>query len=302
MANAALEDQRNSGPSVPAQAAPAGAEADDLPVTVVERRSGWRLVDGGELWRYRELLFFLAWRDVKVRYKQTALGVAWAVLQPVATMAVFTLFLGRLAAAPASGVAYPLFVFAGILPWTLFANAVTAASSSVVGNQSLVSKVYFPRLIIPLSAVAASLVDFAVAFGVLVVLMLWHGATPGWGLLLAPVLLFGLVITAVGVGTLLAALTVAYRDFRYVVPFGVQLAMFATPCIYLQTEAVLDPGGRALLLLNPVHGLIDNFRRAMLGGPLEWPSLAAATGLGLLCLLLGCLYFRRVERSFADII
>jgi lipopolysaccharide transport system permease protein len=273
-----------------------------LPVTVFERQSGWQVVDWGELWRYRELLFFLTWRDVKVRYKQAVLGAAWAVLQPLVTMVVFSLFFGRLAAAPSAGIPYSLFVFAGLLPWMFLANAISSASQSVVGSQSLVTKVYFPRIIIPMGAVGAGLVDFAIALGMLLIMMLFHGVTPGWGMLLVPPIVLGLVITALGVGALLAALTVAYRDFRYVVPFMVQVWMFATPSIYMQADAVVDPRWQALLPLNPAYGLIANFRLAMLGGSLDAYALAVSGSIGLALLLVGCLYFRRVERTFADII
>jgi lipopolysaccharide transport system permease protein len=285
----------------PAAGAAAGPEVD-LPVTVIERQPGWRLVDWRELWRYRELLFFLTWRDVKVKYKQTVLGAAWAVLQPFATMVVFSLFFGRVAQLPTGGVEYPLFVFAGLLPWTFFANAITSAGNSVVGSQNLITKVYFPRLIIPMGAVGAGLVDFAIAFGMLLALMLYFGTLPGWGLLLVPALTLGLIVAALGVGTLLAALTVAYRDFRYVLTFLVQLWMFATPSIYLNAGEVVGPRGQALLPLNPAYGLILNFRQAVLGGPLDLYALAVSSAVSLGLLLVGCLYFRRVERSFADII
>jgi lipopolysaccharide transport system permease protein len=271
-------------------------------LTVIERRPGWQLVNWAELWRFRELLFFLTWRDVKVRYKQTALGAAWAVLQPLATMAVFAVFLGQLASVPSGGVAYPLFVFAGLLPWTFFANALASSGQSVVGNQNLVTKVYFPRLLIPMSAVGAGLVDFLIAFGMLLVLMAWYAVPPGWGIFLVPVLALGLVVAALGFGTLLAALTVAYRDFRYVVPFLVQLWMFATPTIYMQADAVIGPTGQAFLPLNPAYGLITNFRQAMLGGALDLYALAVSGAVSVLLLVVGCLYFRRVERHFADII
>jgi lipopolysaccharide transport system permease protein len=276
--------------------------ANDPQVTLIELRKGWQVVNLRELWRYRELLFFLAWRDVKVRYKQTVLGAAWAVLQPFATMLVFTLFLGRMAGV-ASGIEhYALFVFAGMLPWTFFQNALTAASSSVVGNQSLVTKVYFPRLIIPMSAAVAGLVDLAVAFAMLGLMMVYYGVVPGWGILLLPLIVLLLVLAALGVGTLLAALTVAYRDFRYVVPFGVQLWMFATPCIYLNPAEVIGPRGQALMPLNPVYGLILSFREAMLGGSPNWYALGVSGAVSLALLFVGCSYFRRVERGFADII
>jgi lipopolysaccharide transport system permease protein len=281
---------------------PACREAgDDLPETVIERKRGWHLVDLPELWRYRELLAFLVWRDVKVRYKQTVLGVAWAVLQPLATMAVFVGFLGRVAAAPEGAMPYPLFVFAGLLPWTFFSNAVSAASQSVVGNQNLVTKVYFPRLVIPISAAGASLVDFAVSLGMLAILMFVYRVLPGTGVLAVPFILLLLGTAAVGVGTLLAALTVAYRDFRYVVPFGVQLWMFATPTIYLQADA-LGERARALLPLNPAYGLISAFRQALLGQPIDTYALAVSGTVSVALLIVGSHYFRRVERGFADII
>jgi lipopolysaccharide transport system permease protein len=276
--------------------------ADHLPVTVIQRRTGWRWVGLGELWRYRELLFFLTWRDIKVRYKQTVLGATWAVVQPFATMVVFSLFLGRMAGGGADETPYPLFVFAGLLPWMFFANAITSASQSVIGNEKLVTKIYFPRLIIPLAAVGAGLVDFLIAFGMLLALMLYYGVGPGASVVLLPVCAAGLVVGALGVGTLLSALTVAYRDFRYVVPFGVQLWMFATPCIYLRGEAVLGPTARAWMPLNPAYGLIANFRAAALGGQPDLYALGVSCAVGLLLFLAGCLYFRRVERTFADII
>jgi lipopolysaccharide transport system permease protein len=259
-------------------------------------------VDLAELWRYRELLYFLTWRDIKVRYKQTVVGAAWAVLQPLATMIAFSLFLGPLAGGATGDVPYPLFVFAGLLPWTFFSNAASTASQSIVGNQNLVTKVYFPRLIIPMGAVAGGLVDFLIASGLLGVLMACYGTGPGWAVLLAPLLVLALAVAALGVGTLLSALTVAYRDFRYVVPFMVQFWMFATPTVYLPAGAVVGPRWQLLLPLNPAYGLILNFRQAVLGGPLDYYSLAVSAAIGLALLLGGVYYFRRVERSFADII
>jgi lipopolysaccharide transport system permease protein len=286
----------------PASTSPAVDPADDLPVTVIERRPTWQIVDLREMWRYHELLFFLTWRDVKVRYKQTVLGAAWAVLQPLATMIVFAVFLGRMAGVSAEIEHYALFVFAGMLPWTFFANALTSGGNSVIGNQNLVTKVYFPRLIIPMSAVGAALVDFAVAFGMLAVMMLYYGVLPGWGFLLLPVIVLLLVVAALGVSTLLSALTVAYRDFRYVIPFGTQLWMFATPCIYLNADKVVGPRSQLLLPLNPAYGLILNFRQAVLGGSLDWYALTISAVVSVALFLLGCFYFRRVERGFADII
>jgi len=274
----------------------------DLPVTVIEPRRAWRFVDMAEMWKYRELLVFLVWRDVKVRYKQTVLGAAWAVLQPLATMVVFTLFLGRMAALPWDEVPYPLFVFAGLLPWTLFANAVTSASQSIVGNQNLVTKVYFPRLIIPTSAAGVGLVDFGVGFVMLLVMMLGYRVPPGWRVLLVPVLVVALMVAALGVGVLLAALTVAYRDFRHAVPFLVQVWMFATACIYMRADAVVGPRWEAVLPLNPAYGLVSNFRQAVTGRPLDFYSLLVSGSVSVALLVVGCMYFRRVERMFADII
>ncbi len=271
-------------------------------MTVIERRHGWQFLDLGELWRYRELLFFLTWRDVKVRYKQTVLGAAWAILQPLATMLVFSLFFRKAAASATSTVPYSLFVLSGLVPWMFFSNAIAQAGQSVVGNQNLVSKVYFPRLMIPMGSVAAGLVDFAIASAMLLVMMVYFGVSWTLGLLAAPAIVLGLVIAALGVGVLLSALTVAYRDFRHVVPFMVQFWMFATPCIYLQQEDAVGPRARLLLPLNPAYGLIANFRAAMLGQPFDVYSLAVSSAVGAALLLLGCLYFRRVENRFADII
>jgi lipopolysaccharide transport system permease protein len=269
--------------------------------TVIEYRPGWQFVDVRQLWRYRELLFFLTWRDIKVRYKQTVLGAAWAILQPLATMVVFSIFFA-LAEMPSGGVPYPLFVLAGLLPWFFFANAISSASHSIISDQSLVTKVYFPRLLIPMGAVAATCVDFLIGFGLLLVVLPFYGILPGWGLLLVPLLAFGLVIAGLAIGTLLSALTVAYRDFRYVVPFLVQLWMFATPTIYMEAHEKVDPRWLSLLPLNPAYGFITNFRAALVHGTFDLPALAISGVVSLVLLFLGCLYFRQVERSFADII
>jgi lipopolysaccharide transport system permease protein len=278
-----------------------------VPVTIIEARPGWQLVDVDELWRYRELLGFLIWRDVKVRYKQTVLGAAWAVLQPLATMLVFTLFLGDVVRDRNSSIPYPLFVFCGMLLWTSFANAVSNASSSVVASQNMVTKIYFPRLLIPLGAIGAVGVDLLVGTVMLSVLMVGYFAAGytiviGWKIVFAPFLVLALAMAATGLGTLLAALTVAYRDFRHVVPFLIQLGVFATPSIFVQESMMFGPRGRAVLMLNPVHGLIVNFRAAVLDLPMDLTALGVALFLSLALLAIGCLYFRRVERQFADII
>lgn len=282
-----------------------GAEAEEAgepALTTIVAEQGWKVVDLSELWNYRELLLFLCWRDVKVRYKQTVLGAAWAVLQPLMAMVVFSVFFARLAKVPSGGLPYPLFAFAGLLPWTFFANAISAAGQSVVGNERLITKVYFPRLIIPYSSVGAGVVDFGIACGMLGVLMLYYRVAPTGTLLLAPLMVVGLVMAAAGVGSLLAALNVAYRDFRYVIPFMVQLWMFATPTVYMESDLTGATGWRLWLPLNPAYGLIANFRAAVLGTPLDGRSLLISMAVSAVLFGLGSLYFRRVEQNFADII
>lgn len=295
--------REDEAPSGPVHMAPVAA--DELPITVIERRPGWRLFDMRELWRYRELLFFLIWRDLKVRYKQTVLGILWAVLQPVAIMIAFSLFFHRLADLRTGGLAYPLYVFAGLIPWIFFANAITAAGQSIIGNQDLVTKLYFPRVIIPMASVIAAMVDFVIAFCMLLILMPLYGWPYDASLLFIPLVMAGLAIAAMGAGTFLAALTVAYRDFRHVVPFLVQLWMFATPTIYMKENLDLNPRWRAVLPFNPADGLITTFRTVALG--LEFDDdvgypLIVSSLVSVLFFVGGCLYFRRVERSFADII
>jgi lipopolysaccharide transport system permease protein len=286
---------------------PAGITAEaaaspDRTVTVILPADGWQLVNVRELWQFRELLFFLTWRDVKVRYKQTALGAAWAVLQPLMMMVVFTIFFGRMARVPSGGVPYPLFALAGLLPWTFFATAVANAGNSVVGSERLITKIYFPRLAVPIASVGAAVVDFAVSCGLMVVMMAWYGVVPGPKLLLAPPVFALIVLLALGLGTLLAALNVAYRDFKYVIPFLIQIGMFATPTVYMDpTEAAHGRYGW-LLALNPMTPLIASFRSALIGGRIAWGPLAMAAGASALVFVAGCLYFRRVEDSFADII
>jgi lipopolysaccharide transport system permease protein len=282
--------------------ASAAAESADLPVTIIERRPGWHLIDLSELWRFRELLFFLVWRDVKVRYKQTVLGAAWAVLQPLATMAAFSLFLGRVASSADAAVAYPLFVFTGLLPWTFFSSAVSSAGNSVVSSERLVTKVYFPRLLVPCGTVMAAVIDLLISFGMLLLLMPFFGVWPGLRFLALPLLALVLLALALGLGVLLSALTVAYRDFKVIVPLALQIWMFATPAIFLQKSAVFSPWLQALLPFNPLHGVIVNFRAAVVGEPLDWPALGISALAATLALLVGCFYFRRVERGFADII
>jgi lipopolysaccharide transport system permease protein len=277
-------------------------EAVATRVHVIESRSGWRVFDLLEIWRYREVLYFLTWRDIKVRYKQSVLGVAWVLIQPLLAMMVFAVFLGRLAGlSGASGESYALFVFTGILPWTFFANAIGSAGNSVVLNERLVTKIWFPRIIVPLSSVAAALFDFCIAMILLVIMMAGYGIVPSWQILLAPVMLLLLIMAAVGMGSLLAALIVSHRDFRYVLTFGVQLWMFATPSIYLSPQT-FGPLAHTWLPFNPVYGLILNFRQAILGGPFDGYALAVSAVVSAAIFVIGVGYFRRVERSFADII
>jgi lipopolysaccharide transport system permease protein len=268
--------------------------------TLIEPDKGWQLPNIAELWRYRELMYFLVWRDVKVRYKQTALGVIWAILQPALMMVVFTVFVARVTKVPSGPIPYPLFVYAGVLPWTFFAAAVANAANSVIGSERLITKVYFPRLSIPFAAVFAATVDWVAAMGLLVGLMAWYRIVPGANIILLPFVFAIFALFAAGLGTLLAALNVAYRDFRYVVPFLLQVGMFATPAIYL--EPVDSDGHLGLLGLNPFNSLVVSFRATVLGGPIPWTALAGAAFFALLTFLAGCLYFRRVEDSFSDVI
>lgn len=269
---------------------------------IIEPTRGWPRLDARELWRYRELLYFLVWRDIKIRYKQTALGAAWAVLQPLTTMVVFSLFFGRLAGLEnrTGGVPYPIFVYAGLLPWTFVANTVGACGNSILNEIHLITKVYFPRLVIPLSTAGAGLVDFGVAFVVLLGMIAWYGVGASVQLVALPLLLAGLVLAATGVGLFFAALTVAYRDFRYVVPFTVQLWMFVTPVIY--PPAIVPRELRWLLLANPVAGTIEGFRAAILGTPMPWLAMAVSLAISTGLFAGGVIYFRSVERRFADII
>jgi lipopolysaccharide transport system permease protein len=254
-----------------------------------------------DLWRYRELLGFLAWRDVKVRYKQTALGVAWAVLQPLVTTGIFSFIFGVLAGMGRGNPYYPLMVLAGVLPWQLFANGLTGASGSLVSNTHLISKVYFPRLIVPVSALAVALIDFLIVFALFVIASLSFGQLPTWRWLLLPVFVLITTLISLGAGLWLTALTVKYRDFRFIVPFLLQVGVFLSP-IGFRTDIL--PNWRDLLALNPLTGMIEGFRWCLLrdAAPFYWPSLATSLGLGALLVWSGVWYFRRTERSFADII
>jgi lipopolysaccharide transport system permease protein len=281
-----------------------GPESTELPRTVIEPARAWQLINVRELWAFRELIGFLIWRDVKIRYKQTVLGAAWAILQPTMMMIVMTILFKHMAHVSSGDQPYEVFVYAGLLPWTFFAAAIANAANSVVGAERLITKVYFPRLAIPFSSVGAAVVDFAIAFGLLLILMAWNwqAISPGPGMLLLPLIFAIILLAALGVSTLFAALTVAYRDFRYVVPVMIQVWMFATPTIYLQPEEGGSGLGQLLLNVNPMASLIAAFRACCLGGPIPWGQVAVSSVVVVIVFLAGCFYYRKVEDSFADII
>jgi lipopolysaccharide transport system permease protein len=276
---------------------PVAPRLPEKPLVVVAARKSWVGINLRDLWTYRELLYFLTWRDVKVRYKQTLLGAAWAVLQPLLLMLLFTFFFARLAGIDSGQVPYPLFAYAGLLPWTFFANAVANGGNSLVGSTNLITKVYFPRMFIPAAAVGAGLVDLAVAFGLLVVLMIYYGVGLHWGLLLLPLLVVLTTLLALGVGMLMSAFNVKYRDIRYALPFMIQVWMFASPVIY----AVPDRW-RWLLSLNPMTGVIEGFRAALFGQPFDGLALGLSVAITLTLLVCSAFVFTRMEKSFADVI
>lgn len=273
----------------------------DKPLVTIAPSRSWVALNLQDLWAYRELLFFLTWRDVKVRYKQTVLGAAWAILQPVLTTLIFTLFFGKLAGIPSDGVAYPVFAYAGLLPWTFFSNAVTNSGNSLVGSSNLITKVYFPRMIIPGAAVAAGLVDFAIAFVILIGMMIYYGVAVTWSILMLPVLIALVTLLALGVGMWMSALNVKYRDIRFALPFLVQLWMFASPIIY--PSSLVPQKWRWLLALNPLTGVIEGFRSALFARqPFNWTALASSAALTLALLVYSAYSFRRMEKTFADIV
>ena len=275
--------------------------AEVLPTRVIRAHTGWAPLDLAEVWRHRELLLFMAWRDIQLRYRQTALGVAWAVLQPLLTAVVFAVFFGRLGGIPSDGLPYPLFALAGLVPWQLFAFALLQSSTSLVDNQNILRKVYFPRVIVPIASVGAGVLDFLVSFLLLAAAMAGYGISPSWRMLaLAPLALLALV-TALGVGLWLATLNVRYRDVRYTVPFLAQLWLFATPVAY--PASIVPERWRPVLGLNPMAGVVEGFRWALLGaGQVSGGLLAVSGTVSCVLLVSGLLYFRRMERGFADVI
>lgn len=273
----------------------------EMPTVLIRPSRGWVSLRLAELWEFRELLFFLTWRDIKIRYKQTALGAAWAILQPFMTMVVFSIFFGRLAQVPSDGIPYPIFSFAALLPWTFFANGLNLASNSLVGNANMIKKIYFPRLVIPISAVLSGLPDFALSFVILLGMMAYYGiAAPLSILIWLPLFLLLALITSLGVSLWLAALNVQYRDIRYVVPFLTQFWLFATPIAY--SSSLLEEPWRTLYGLNPMVGVVEGVRWALLGrghAPDLMTLISAVVAVAVL--VSGAFYFRRMEKTFADV-
>ena len=271
------------------------------PSIVIEPRRGFFDLDLKSIWEYRDLLYFLVLRDLQVRYKQTAIGVAWVILQPLLTMVVFTLIFGKFAKIPSDGLPYPIFAYSALLPWHLFSSSLSRGGGSVVGNSSLISKIYFPRLILPISGVLSPIVDFAIAFVILIGMMIWFGSIPSWGVLTLPLFILLAMLTALAVGLWLSALNVRYRDVGHAIPFLIQLWMFASPVVY--PVNMIPEKWRLFYSLNPMAGVIEGFRWALLGKASPDFSVIAISALMVLTLLaLGLLYFRNTERTFADVV
>jgi lipopolysaccharide transport system permease protein len=269
--------------------------------TVIEPPRGWLELRLGEVWAHRELLYFFIWRDIKVRYKQTLIGAAWAVLQPLATMVIFTLFFGRLAKMPSYDLPYPIFFYAALLPWMYFSSALTNATATMVENQRVITKIYFPRLILPLASVLGGLLDFVIAFGLLVVMMVWYGIVPGMSVVLMPLFLLLAIATALGAGLWLSAMNALYRDVRYVVPFLVQIWMFASPVVYPST--LVPERWRWLYGLNPMAGVIEGFRWSLTGHGQPPDSLLYVSSCAVLVMLFGgIIYFQKMETTIADVV
>ncbi len=269
----------------------------------IEPTRGWKIIDLKELKRFRELIYFMTWRDLKVRYKQTVLGVAWAIIQPLMTMVVFSIFFGNLAKVPSDGIPYPLFSLAGLLPWQLFENSLRNASRSLVGNRNMITKIYFPRVVLPMSSVLASVVDFLVALPILIGFMIYYGYSPNIYALLIPYYLLLTVVTAFGVGLWFSALNVLYRDIGYIVPFITQLWMYLTPIAY-GSGMITNPKLQFIYNLNPMVGVVNGFRSSLLGEYAVMPiqSMVFSALISILILISGLFYFRRMERQFADVI
>jgi len=273
----------------------------EVPTVILRPSKGWLGLDLKELWRYRELIYFLTWRDIKVRYKQAVLGIAWALLQPLLTMLISTIVFGVLLKVPSQGMPYPLFVLAALMPWSLFATSLQKSSVSLVGNANLITKIYFPRLIIPISSVIAVLVDFVISLVVLLAMMVFYKIYPTWNVLwLLPLVLLS-VLAALAVGIWLSALNVQYRDVQHMVPFLIQIWMYASPIVY-PIETIPAGIWRTLYGLNPMVGVVQGFRWALLGGATPDMTMLVSVGIVLLLLISGLFYFRRMEKTFADIV
>lgn len=276
-------------------------ERETSPLTIIQPSSGWIKINLKELWRYRELFYFLVWRDIKVRYKQSLLGASWAILQPFLTMVIFTVFFGNWAGIPTDDVAQPVFYFAGILPWQLFQSGVSKAGVSLVASRNLITKVYFPRLTVPIAPVIAGLLDFGLAFLVLIGLMVYYGVVPTSAVWTLPLFLLLTIITAIGVGLWLAGLNVSYRDIGYVIPFLLQLWFFLSPVVYSAT--IVPEWFEPFYALNPMVGVVSGFRWAILGvGQPEAGTIIASVAISLVILVSGVFYFRRMEKTFADVV
>jgi lipopolysaccharide transport system permease protein len=270
-------------------------------VVFIKPSRGWVLPQIRDVWAYRELLYFLVWRQLKVRYKQTVLGVLWAIIQPFFLMVIFSIFFGRLAKIPSEGIPYPIFAYAGLLPWSYFARSLNACTESLVGNSNLITKVYFPRFIIPLSSVLSGLVDFSIAFSILLAMMFYYQIIPTLAALLLPFLILMAMATALGVGLWFSALNVLYRDIRYAISFLVQFWFFATPVVY--PSNLVPEKWRVLYSLNPMAGVVEGFRGALLGkGQLDWPMFTVSITVVVFLVLTGTFYFRRMEKGFADVV
>ncbi len=293
-----LEEQLKQKEEVTGLSSP---HVPSVPFIRIEPSSGWVSLKLHELWEYRELLYFLIWRDIKVRYKQTVLGAAWAIIQPFLTMVVFSLFFGKLAKVPSDGIPYPIFSYAALVPWTFFAQGLSQASNSLVGSANMIKKIYFPRLAVPIATVLAGVVDFILAFGVLLLMMLYYGIVPTLNVLWLPLFFLLALITSLGVSLWLSTMNVQFRDVRYTVPFITQFWLFATPIAY--PSSLLSEPWRTLYGLNPMAGVVEGFRWALLGtGTTSGPIIFVSSAVALILLVSGAYYFRRMEKTFADVV
>lgn len=270
------------------------------PLTVIRHSSGWNMLKINELWKYRELFYFLAWRNLKVRYKQTILGISWALLQPIATMIVFTFIFGRLANLPSDGIPYPIFALSGLIPWTFFSNAVIASSGSIVSDANLIKKIYFPRIIIPFSSVFAGLLELFLGCGLLLAMMPFYEIYPNWNFLFFPFLVLLVFIAAMGVGLWLSTMNALFRDVHHLIPFVMQIWLFITPIVY--PSSALSSKWQLILSINPMVAVVETFRWMMLGTPLPTTQIMISCSLSLLLCITGIVFFRKMEPQFADIV